>query len=283
MPRPRSPCLGNHPGRKSARGGNRAHLPSIFLVSASYMPRGVSPVGRVIAPPSCAVMAEATRSAARALRRRSLARSRGSSLRHSHRSPNRIPRVTTCCSSSGVVRVKARLRWPMPSSGIRLPTMIGGALALRVLRRDTDGTDARPALDQLDQLARRRSGARGAAAVWHRGDIVASREVGFARDAVQWSRIRFCTRVRFSQSPWQRSCTPLTWEIWTWMWRSSSLLPEFAETSDPLAGDVLPQLEAFRDRVTLRQLLCHTSGLPENIGRERLMRSTCHPSRPRST
>jgi CubicO group peptidase (beta-lactamase class C family) len=50
----------------------------------------------------------------------------------------------------------------------------------------------------------------------------------------------------------------------------SVLVPEFGEVEDPLGPEVVPQLEALREQVTLRQLLCHTSGLPENIGVKRI-------------
>lgn len=50
----------------------------------------------------------------------------------------------------------------------------------------------------------------------------------------------------------------------------AALVPEFGEVDDPLGGDVLPQLEALRDRITIRHLLCHTSGLPENVGVKRI-------------
>lgn len=49
-----------------------------------------------------------------------------------------------------------------------------------------------------------------------------------------------------------------------------SVVPEFGETDDPFADDAYPQLEARRDTITLRQLLSHTSGLPENAGIRRL-------------
>ena len=50
----------------------------------------------------------------------------------------------------------------------------------------------------------------------------------------------------------------------------SHLVPEASEVVDPLDPDVLPPIEALRDRITLRQLLSHTSGLPENVGVKRI-------------
>lgn len=50
----------------------------------------------------------------------------------------------------------------------------------------------------------------------------------------------------------------------------ASVLPEFAHPDDPFADDANPILEAQRDHVTFRQLLSHTSGLPENAGIKRI-------------
>jgi CubicO group peptidase (beta-lactamase class C family) len=46
----------------------------------------------------------------------------------------------------------------------------------------------------------------------------------------------------------------------------SVFVPEFGSADDIHGTDAIPQIEAFRDRVTIRHLLCHVSGLPENIG-----------------
>ena len=127
------------------------------------------------------------------------------------------------------------------------------------------------ALEQLDQWLADGAVRGAAAAVWHRGDIVASREVGFARDArpvepdTLFALASVSKPVTVAAIMRAVDMGELDLDV-----SVSSLLPEFAETSDPLASDVLPQLEALRDRVTLRQLLSHTSGLPENIGKERL-------------
>ena len=53
----------------------------------------------------------------------------------------------------------------------------------------------------------------------------------------------------------------------------STVLPEFSSVDDPFDEDVLPQLEALRDRITFRHMLSHTSGLPENVGIKRLRMS----------
>jgi len=54
----------------------------------------------------------------------------------------------------------------------------------------------------------------------------------------------------------------------------SSILPEFSAPDDPFADDALPQLEAQRDDITIRQLLAHTSGEPENAGIKRIRATT---------
>jgi CubicO group peptidase (beta-lactamase class C family) len=50
----------------------------------------------------------------------------------------------------------------------------------------------------------------------------------------------------------------------------AALVPEFGEVDDPLDPEVVPQLEGLRGRVTVRHLLCHVSGLPENVGVRRV-------------
>lgn len=45
----------------------------------------------------------------------------------------------------------------------------------------------------------------------------------------------------------------------------SDVLHDFGHFDDPFADGINPRLEAFRDDITFRQLLSHTSGLPENL------------------
>lgn len=46
----------------------------------------------------------------------------------------------------------------------------------------------------------------------------------------------------------------------------SVYVPEFGSVDEQHAAESLPQIEAHRDRITIRHLLCHVSGLPENVG-----------------
>lgn len=113
---------------------------------------------------------------------------------------------------------------------------------------------------------------RGAsAAVWHRGEIVATHVAGQARNhqpvgidtlfaLASVSKPITATAVMAAVDAGSLSLDlPV-----------AAIVPEFGEVDDPLAEDVIPQLESLRDRVTIRQLLCHTSGLPENIGVRRI-------------
>jgi beta-lactamase class C len=108
-------------------------------------------------------------------------------------------------------------------------------------------------------------------AVWHRGNIAATRVAGNARDGVPVVEGTFFALASVSK--------PMTVAA---VMRAvdegrlsldlpvAAVVPEFGEVDDPLAEDVQPQLEVLRDRVTIRQLLSHTSGLPENVGSKRI-------------
>jgi CubicO group peptidase (beta-lactamase class C family) len=110
-----------------------------------------------------------------------------------------------------------------------------------------------------------------AAAVWHRGELVAAREAGDARSGEPVTAETLFALASVSK--------PVTAAVVLRQVEAGTLdldgfvvdvLPEFAVTDDPFADDAYPQLEALRDQVTIRQLLCHTSGLPENIGAKRV-------------
>jgi len=112
------------------------------------------------------------------------------------------------------------------------------------------------------------------AAVWHRGGIVASHSCGIARDniAVTDHTLFALASVSKPISVTAIMCAVADGDLSLDL-PVVTVVPEFGEVSDPLDDDVLPQLEAMRDRVTIRHLLCHTSGLPENIGVKRVRMS----------
>ncbi|MGC4107710.1 MAG: serine hydrolase domain-containing protein [Thermomicrobiales bacterium] len=113
-----------------------------------------------------------------------------------------------------------------------------------------------------------------ATAIWHRGGIVATHQVGEAAAGrpVQPDTLFALASVSkpFTATAVlrlvQRGDLHLDLPV-------ALQLPEFGEADDPFADDVIPQLEAIRDRITLRQLLSHTAGLPENAGVKRLRMS----------
>ena len=113
---------------------------------------------------------------------------------------------------------------------------------------------------------------RGAsAAVWLSDEIVAVRHAGTARagQAVDDATLFALASV---SKPFTAALTMRVLERHALSLDTPvvALVPEFGGSADPFDEDALPQLEALRDRITIRQLLCHVSGLPENIGVKRL-------------
>ncbi len=108
-------------------------------------------------------------------------------------------------------------------------------------------------------------------AIWHRGEIVAEYQVGEAQPGVP---VRTNTLFAMASVSKPFTATALMSLVdsggITLDMPIAAIVPEFGETGDPFAEDAYPQLEALRDRVTLRMLLSHTSGLPENAGVKRL-------------
>lgn len=113
---------------------------------------------------------------------------------------------------------------------------------------------------------------RGAgAAIWHDGEIAATHEAGTAREDHPVTPETLFALASVSK--------PLTATAVVHAVDAggleldmpvSSIVPEFGSVDDMLAADVYPQLEALRDRVSVRHLLCHVSGLPENAGVKRV-------------
>ena len=105
-----------------------------------------------------------------------------------------------------------------------------------------------------------------AAAVWHRGEIVATLEVGEARPGVPVTPATLFALASVSK--------PVTAAVVLRQVELGALdlngfvvdiLPGFAAAGSAFADEAYPQLEALRNDVTVHQLLCHTSGLPENL------------------
>lgn len=113
---------------------------------------------------------------------------------------------------------------------------------------------------------------RGAsAAVWHDGEIVATRVAGLARDH---QPVTAGTMFALASVSKPLTATAVLHAVDAGLLAPdmpvSSIVPEFGSVDDILAEDVYPQLEALRDRVTVRHILSHVSGLPENVGVKRL-------------
>ena len=127
------------------------------------------------------------------------------------------------------------------------------------------------ALTALDSWVENEIVPGAAAVVMQSGTVVASNYVGSAREAVAVAAdTRFALAsvskpitVAAIMLAVQRGQLDLDMPI-------GLVVPEAGEVSDPLDPDVIPPIEALRDRVTLRHLLCHTSGFPENVGVKRV-------------
>jgi CubicO group peptidase (beta-lactamase class C family) len=105
------------------------------------------------------------------------------------------------------------------------------------------------------------------AVVWHRGIVAAEHYVGDARtgQAVDDGTLFGLASVSkpFTATAAAASIHRGDLELDAPL---SVYVPEFSEVGERFQDEAVPQLEALRDRITIRHLLCHTSGLPENIG-----------------
>ncbi|MDQ3613013.1 MAG: beta-lactamase family protein [Chloroflexota bacterium] len=112
------------------------------------------------------------------------------------------------------------------------------------------------------------------AAVWHRGDIIASRVAGEAQPGTPVGNDTLFALASVSKPMTAAAVMHVLDNSGTGLDTPvSAILPQFSSIDDPFDDDAAPQLEALRDRVTFRHLLCHTSGLPENIGVKRIRMS----------
>lgn len=113
---------------------------------------------------------------------------------------------------------------------------------------------------------------RGAsAAVWRCGEIVATRVAGVAKDDQPVTDDTLFALASVSKPITAMAVmTAIDGGSLMLDTPAAAIVPEFGEVEDPLGDEVVPQLEALRERVTIRHLLCHTSGLPENVGVRRI-------------
>ena len=111
-------------------------------------------------------------------------------------------------------------------------------------------------------------GVAGAAAVaWHRGAIAAERYAGTARPGVPVDEGTSFALASVTKPITAAAVMTLVEEGRVALDEAAAgLVPEFAAGPDLQAADGDPAREAVRSRVTVRQLLAHTSGLPEDAG-----------------
>lgn len=113
-----------------------------------------------------------------------------------------------------------------------------------------------------------------AVCVWHNGDIIASRASGEARTGTPVTDETLFALASVSKPMTAAAIMHVLVQTGTSLDTPlSAILPEFSSIDDPFEEDAVPQLEALRDHVTLRHVLCHTSGLPENVGVKRIRMS----------
>ncbi len=105
------------------------------------------------------------------------------------------------------------------------------------------------------------------AVVWHRGEIVAERYAGEARSGVLVS-----SETLFPLASVSKPITAATFMAFVDDGTISldepvgRLLPEFRAGPEVGTAGVDPTLERLRPTISARQLLCHVSGLPEDLG-----------------
>lgn len=124
-----------------------------------------------------------------------------------------------------------------------------------------------PALQQIDSWVDEDIVPGASAAVWRRGLLVGTRYAGLASLGISVSEETLFGLASISKpitaaaviAAVERGDLELDAPL-------SVFVPEFGSVDDAFSSESLPQIEAYRDRVTIRHLLCHVSGLPENVG-----------------
>lgn len=105
------------------------------------------------------------------------------------------------------------------------------------------------------------------AAIWHRGRLAAERSAGEARPGVPVTGETLFPLASVSKPVSAAAVMALVEESRLALDDPAGrYLPAFAAGPDPSAPNVDPKLEAERGAVTVRRLLAHTSGLPEDLG-----------------
>lgn len=127
------------------------------------------------------------------------------------------------------------------------------------------------AIEQIDAWIDPRGVNGAAAVVWRRGEIVAERYAGEARpglavDATTMFALASVTKpvtAAVMMSLVEEGLVSLDETV-------ARFVPEFGSGPEPTHPDFDPALEGQRRLVTIRQLLAHTSGLPEDLSPGRL-------------
>jgi CubicO group peptidase (beta-lactamase class C family) len=140
--------------------------------------------------------------------------------------------------------------------------------------RDSGSGHFDPALQQIDQWVADGIVPGVGAAVWRRGLLVGERYAGEARPGSPVTPETLFGLASVSK-PLTAAAVIATIERGDLELDAplSVYVPEFGSVGVAFEADALPQLEVHRERVTIRHLLCHVSGLPENIGARRLRMS----------
>lgn len=105
-----------------------------------------------------------------------------------------------------------------------------------------------------------------AAAVLWRGEVVAERYVGEARPGVPVGASTMFPLASVTKPVAAAAVMALVEDgAFALDEQVGRLVPDFRAGPDPDAAGVDPALERLRQTITVRQLLCHTSGLPEDV------------------
>src|SRR5689334_9273570 len=142
-------------------------------------------------------------------------------------------------------------------------------MSTRHARRNSDSRERRAAaaLAQIDDWVDAQGPPGIAAAVWHRGDIIAER---YAGEAEPGRPVTAATRFALASVTKPIAATAVMTLVDAGIFSLDEpvgrLIPEFRAGPGPDAEGVDPQLERLRGTIGARQLLCHVSGLPEDLG-----------------